>query len=233
MLYDQNNNAREVRPMPVKFNQYWTIISERREQYGKYMIKEFIPGINSLGIHVVAGWIVLVGGYSEIFIEGMSNDLELIEKALRNPKFKELKDKLLNYVKAYKTKILVPTGKKDSYSTDIKEDTIKFNQTWDVISRTRDEYENYVLNEYYPLLEDTDIVVAGEWEVLIGDGPHIICEGRVRDTEKLIKTIQSKKFRTARRKLKGLVDNFESRIFSFHIHKVKGYKSASYHMLEV
>jgi len=219
--------------MPVKFNQYWTIISERREQYGKYMIKEFIPGINSLGIHVVAGWIVLVGGYSEIFIEGMSNDLELIEKALRNPKFKELKDKLLNYVKAYKTKILVPTGKKDSYSTDIKEDTIKFNQTWDVISRTRDEYENYVLNEYYPLLEDTDIVVAGEWEVLIGDGPHIICEGRVRDTEKLIKTIQSKKFRTARRKLKGLVDNFESRIFSFHIHKVKGYKSASYHMLEV
>jgi len=138
--------------------------------------------------------------------------------------------KLLNYVKAYKTKILVPTGKKDSYSTDIKEDTIKFNQTWDVISRTRDEYENYVLNEYYPLLEDTDIVVAGEWEVLIGDGPHIICEGRVRDTEKLIKTIQSKKFRTARRKLKGLVDNFESRIFSFHIHKVKGYKSASYHI---
>jgi len=219
--------------MPVKFNQYWTIISERRAEYGKFVIQEFIPGINSLGIHVVAGWSVLVGGYSEMFVESMSSDLELIEKALMNPKFKKLKDNLLNYVKAYKTKILVPTGSEDSYSADIKEDTIKFNQMWNVISHTKDEYENYVKNEYYPLLEESDIAVAGEWEVLIGDGPHIICEGRVRDSGKLIKTIQSKKFRTARRKLKGFVENFETRIFSFHIQKVKGYKSASYHMLEV
>ena len=219
--------------MPVKFNQYWTIISENREQYGKYMIKEFIPGMNSLGIHIVAGWIVLVGGYSEIFIEGMSNDLELIEKALRNKKFSDLKDGLLKHVKSYKTKILIPTGEKDTYSADYEDKTIKFNQTWDIISRTKDAYEDYLVNEYYPLLEASGIAVAGEWEVLIGDGPHIICEGRVRDTEKLIKTIQSKKFRTARRKLKGLVDNFESRIFSFHIHKIKGYKSASYHMLDI
>ena len=219
--------------MPVKFNQYWTIISERREEYGNFIIKEFIPGINSLGIHVVAGWSVLVGSYSEMLVESMSNDLELIEKALKNPKFKELQDNLLTYVKAYKTKVLVPAGSKDSYTTDIKEDTIKFNQMWDVISKTKDEYENYVLNEYYPLLEESNIAVAGEWQVLIGDGPHIICEGRVRDTEKLIKTIQSKKFRRARRKLKGFVENFECRILSFHIQKVKGYKSSSYHMLEI
>ena len=219
--------------MPVKFNQYWTIISDKRGEYGNFIIKKFIPGINSLGIHVVAGWSVLVGGYSEMFLESMSSDLEIIEKALKNPKFGGLRDDLLNYVKGYKTKILIPTGRKDSYSSDIKEDTVKYNQTWDVISKTRDAYENYVINEYYPLLEKSGITVAGEWEVLIGDGPHILCEGRVRDIEKLIGTIQSKKFRTARRKLKGFVENFESRILSFHVKKVKGYKSASYHMLEV
>jgi len=219
--------------MPVKFNQYWTIISERREEYGKFMIQKFVPGINSLGIHVVAGWSVLVGSYSEMIVESMSNDLELIEKALRNPKFKELKDELLNYVKFYKTKILVSTGNENLYSPDINEDTIKFNQMWNVVSNSRNEYAKYVRNEYYPLLEESDITVAGEWEVLIGDGPHIICEGRVRDAEKLIQTIQSKKFRTARRRLKGFVENFETRILSFHIQKTKGYKSASYHMLEV
>jgi len=219
--------------MPVKFNQYWEIISERREEYGNFIIKKFIPGINSLGVHVVAGWSVLVGSYSEMIVESMSNDLELIETALKDPKFKELRDNLLNYVKAYKTKILVPTGRKGSYTTDIKKDTIKFNQMWDIISKTKDEYEDYVINEYYPLLEESHITVAGEWRVLIGDGPHIICEGRVRDTEKLIKTLSSKKFRTARRKLKGLVENFECRILSFHIQKIKGYKSSSYHMMEV
>jgi len=219
--------------MAVKFNQYWTIISEKREEYGHFIIREFIPGINSLGIHVVAGWAVLVGSYSEMIVESMSSDLDLIEKALKNPKFKELQDNLLTYVKGYKTKVLIPAGRKDSYSPDIKEDTVKFNQMWDVISEKKDEYENYVINEYYPLLEESNIAVAGEWQVLIGDGPHIICEGRVRDTERLITTIQSKKFRRARRKLKGLVENFESRILSFHIHKVKGYKSSSYHMLGV
>ena len=140
---------------------------------------------------------------------------------------------MLNYVKAYKTKILIPTGRKDSYTIDFKEDTIKVNHMWNIISKTKGEYEDYVINEYYPLLEKSNIKVAGEWEVLLGDGPHIICEGRVRDTEKLIKTIQSKKFRTARRKLKGYTENFECRILSFHIQKIKGYKSASYHMLEV
>jgi hypothetical protein len=219
--------------MAVKFNQYWTIISERREQYGKFIIREFIPGINSLGLHVVAGWSVLVGSYAEMIFESMGNDLEIIEKALMNPKYRELKDQLLEYVKFYKTKILCPTGKKDSYSIDIKEDTIKFNQMWNIISHSKPAYEDYVLNEYYPLLEKSNIHVAGEWEVLLGDGPHTICEGRVRDIESLIRTIQSKKFRTARRKLKGFVENFESRILSFHIRKVKGYKSASYHMLEV
>ena len=219
--------------MPVKFNQYWTIISERREEYGKFIIKDYIPGLNALGIHVVAGWSVIVGSYAEMIVESMSNDLELIEKGLKNPKFKELRENLLHYVKAYKTKILIPTGRKDSYTTDIKEDTIKFNQMWNIVSSTKAEYEDYVMNEYYPLLEKSHITVAGEWEVLLGDGPHIICEGRVRDTEKLISTIQSKKFRTARRKLKGLVENFECRILSFHIHKIKGYKSSSYHMLEV
>jgi hypothetical protein len=219
--------------MPVKLNQYWTIISEKREGYGKFVVKKFIPGMNSLGIHVVAGWSVLVGGYSEMIIESMSSDLELVEKALRNPKFGELRDSLLNYVKGYKTKILTSTGRKDSYSSDIKEDTIKFNQMWDILSSTKDAYANYVVNEYYPLLEESGITVADEWEVLIGDGPHIICEGRVRDSEQLIKTIQSKKFRTARRRLKGFVENFECRILTFHVQKVKGYKSSSYHMLEV
>ena len=219
--------------MPVKFNQYWRIINERREEYGKFIIKDFIPGINSLGIHVVAGWSVLIGGYSEMFVESMSSDLDLIERGLMDQKFTQLHDSLLNYVTNYKTKILVPTGRKGSYSPDFKTDTIKFNQTWDIIGKTKDEYEDYVINEYYPLMEESDIAVAGEWLVLIGDGPHIICEGRVHDIEKLIQTLSSKKFRTARRKLKGLVDNFESRLFSFHVQKVKGYKSSSYHMMEV
>jgi hypothetical protein len=216
--------------MPVKLNQYWTVIPSKTEEYHNFILKKFIPGINQLGMHTMAGWSVLVGAYSEIMFECVSSDLEIIEKALQNKKYKELKADLLNYVKKYKTKVLVKTGKKDSYSTDIREDTVKFNQMWDLIGDKK-EYGRYVINEFYPTLEEMGISVAREWEVLIGDGPSIICEGRAKDTYNLIHNLQSDKFQQAKQKLKEFVENYESRILTFHIQKIKGYKSASYRVV--
>lgn len=219
--------------MPVKFNQYWTVDFDKTNDYEKFVIRKYIPGINKLGIHIVAGWTVLIGGYSENILEGISNDLELLEKALRDNKYRKLNDELQNYIKKYKTKVLVKAGKKDEYSKDIKKNTVKFSQTWDVISKYKDLYQRYVSDTYYPCLEALGIKVAREWEVLIGDGPRIVCEGRAEniDSTTLISNLQSQKFQKARRGLKQFVENYESRILTFHIQKVLGYKSASYEII--
>ena len=214
--------------MPVKLNHYWTIIHSKKNDYNKFMLKKFIPKINQLGMHAVAGWTILVGAYSDIMFETVSNDLDLLEKALNNPKYKILKAELLNFVKGYKTKVLVNAGTVDTYSTDIQEDTVKFNQMWDVIGDKQADYERYTSGEFYPTLEALGITVAREWEVLIGDGPRIICEGRATETDSLIRNLQSKKFRQAKERLKGYVETYESRILTFHIKKTKGYKSAGY-----
>ena len=216
--------------MTVKLNQYWTVIPGKTEDYSKFILKKFIPGVNQLGLHTVAVWSVLVGAYSEIMFESVTSDLDLLEKALKDKKYKDLKGDLLNYVKKYKTKVLVKTGKRDTYSTDIREDTVKFNQTWDLIGDKK-AYGRYVINEFYPLLEELGILVAQEWEVLIGDGPSIICEGRVKDIDNLIRNLQSDRFQKAKQKLKEYVENYESRILTFHIQKIKGYKSASYRVV--
>jgi hypothetical protein len=214
--------------MTVKLNHYWEIIPAMSEAYRKFIVRKFIPGVNQLGMHTVAGWSVLVGGYSEIIFETTCSDLELMEKALQNKKYKGLKADLYNYVKNYKTKVLVTTGKKDSYTIDVREDTVKFNQTWDLVSDKKEVYGHFTNQEYYPLLRELGIEVAREWEVLIGDGPSIICEGRATDVSNLITNLQSKQFRKAKRKLKEYVERYESRILTFHIQKIKGYKSASY-----
>ena len=217
--------------MPVKFNQYWTVIPDRTKGYEKFIINDFIPGLNHTGIHIVAGWSVIIGAYSEIMLEGVSNDLDLLEQALKQSKYKELYDNLLSYVKGYKTKILVPSGRTDIYSMDIKEHTVKFSQMWDVISGKKAHYERFVSEEYYPLMEAAGIHVAGEWEVFIGDGPHFICEARVSEYETLIENLQSKEFRKAKTDLKQLIENYQSRLLAFHVKKVKGYKSVSYNMI--
>ena len=217
--------------MTVKLNHYWTIIHGKKKEYDKFIVKKFIPTVNQLGMHTVAGWSVLVGAYSEIIFESVSNDLDQLERALQDKKYKALKADLFNYVKGYKTKVLVKTGKKDSYSTDIRKDTVKFNQMWDLISDKKAAYGRYTIDEFYPALEELGISVAREWEVLIGEGPSIICEGRATDISNLITNLQSDKFRHAKRKLKEYVENYESRILTFHIQKIKGYKSASYNIL--
>lgn len=217
--------------MPVKFNQYWTVDHEKVKDYEKFITHQFIPEINRLGIHTVAGWTVLVGAYAEIIFEGITNDLDLLERALTDKRYQTLIDELHNYIKKYKTKVLVSTGKKEAYSTDIKENTVKFNQMWDVVSRKKGDCEKYVLESFYPCLEKLGITVAGEWEVLIGDGPHIICEGRAQEIDKLVAHLQSRTFREARRELKQYVENYESRILVFHIQKVLGYKSVTYHIV--
>ena len=217
--------------MTVKLNHYWTIIHGKKKEYDKFIVKKFIPRINQLGMHTVAGWSVLVGAYSEIIFESVSNDLDQLEKALQDPKYKKVKAELLNFVKNYNTKVLVKTGKIDSYSTDIREETVKFNQMWDLISDQKEDYGRYTMGEFYPLLEELGVSVAREWEVLIGEGPCIICEGRAKDVDSLLRNLQGKKFRRAKEKLKDYVENYESRILTFHIQKITGYKSASYNIL--
>lgn len=217
--------------MTVKLNHYWNIINAKKNEYDKFIIRKFIPGVNQLGMHTVAGWCVLVGSYSEIIFESVASDLDTLEKALTDPRYKQLKGALLNYVKNYKTKVLVETGKVLSYSTDIAENTVKFNQMWNLIGESKERYGKYTKEEFYPLLENLGITIAGEWEVLIGDSPTIICEGRASNVDTLIRNLQSEKFRHAKHILKEFTEDYESRILTIHIQKIKGYKSASYNIL--
>ena len=217
--------------MAVKFNQYWRLNREAIGDYEKFLLKEFVPGMNKLGIHVVAGWSVLVGGYSEFLVEGISSDLHDLEVALKSLKYQELNTQLLNHINTYKTKVLVQDGAKDTYTTEYRENTVKFTQMWDIISRKKTDYKSFVTGSFGPLLESLGIHIAGEWEVLIGDGPRIIYEGRAHDMGSLIGNLQSDKFRAAKKELKHYIENYESRLLTFHLQKMKGYKSASYRLI--
>jgi len=221
--------------MAVKMMHYWTVIPSENHAYADFIINTFIPGINRLGMHTVAGWSVIVGSYSEVILEVVSEDLDQMEGALKSEQYRHLKSDLLNFIKNYKTKILVPLKKDQTYSIDYGADTIKFNQVWDVITREKDDFKRYrqfVKNEFYPVLEKIGVIIASEWEVLIGDGPRTICEGRVNNVGALISGLQSAGFRQVKNKLKTHVENYESRILSFHIRRESDGSLESYKIID-
>jgi hypothetical protein len=221
--------------MAVKLMHYWKIIPSDRDAYADFVIKKFIPGVNRLGMHTVAGWSVLVGSYSDVIMETVTSDLDQLEAALKTRDYRLLKSDLLNLVKNYKTKVMVPVAKRGSYSMSIAQNTVKFNQMWDVITLKPGDYNNYeqfVTHEFYPLLEKIGVHLAGEWEVLIGDEPHTICEGRVTDVSSLIPALQGPEFRKAKKKLKQFVENYQSRILCFHVRKIKGSRYEGYEIVD-
>ncbi len=222
--------------MTVKLNQYWTVKHDKTAKYSNFVVKEYVPELNNLGIHIIAGWTVLLGGYSEIYLEGVTDNLELLERALWHDNFDKLRKDLDKYVYNYKTKVLTSTGRYDSYSKDliITEDTIKITQAWDIKSDKEHEYDYFVLNKFYPMLEDLSIEVTNEWKVLIGEGPNIICEGRVKKADNLMKNLKSQKFQRTRAKLKRLIQNYESRALTLHVGKnLGGYKTTYYGVISV
>lgn len=217
--------------MTVKFNQYWRIDPEKRSEYETFILKKYIPGVNRLGIHIVAGWVVLVGGYSEIILEAVANDLHLLEEALTNSKYKTLSQDLLKFIKGYKSKVLVSSGRKEAYSKEIQTEIIKFNQSWDIISKHYNDYKNFTAQTFYPCMEELGIRIAGEWEVLIGEGPRMICEGRTDQSDKLLERLRGNLFQKVLWELKRFVENYESRILTFHIQKSIGYKTQHYELV--
>jgi hypothetical protein len=222
--------------MAVKLMHYWTINPSSKNEYADFIIKRFIPGVNRLGMHTVAGWSVLVGSYSDVIMETVTSDLDQLEAALKTRDYRVLKSELLNLVRNYKTKVMMPIAKRGSYSMSISPSTVKFNQMWDVITLKPGDYinfEQFVTHEFYPLLEKIGVHLAGEWEVLIGDEPHTICEGRVTDVSALIPALQGSEFRRAKKKLKQFVEKYQSRILSFHVRKIKGYRSEGYEFVDL
>lgn len=214
--------------MAVKFNEYWNIIPHKMNDYIEFMQKSRIPTLNRLGINVAAIWCSLIGASPQIISEGVARDLDSLETALKSGDFLKTNNKLLTLVSDYRSKVLVPTGRFPHLPRIIEKGTVKFSQYWDIIPGKEEDYENFIKNVHYPAMEELDIIIGGEWKVLIGESPNIFYEGRSDRAEKLLTALQSQKFRVMKNELLKLVFNYSSRVLVYHAFKLKSGSSSEY-----
>ncbi len=214
--------------MAVKFNEYWNIVPASANEYVDFMKRSRIPTLNRLGINVVAMWCVLIGGSPQIISEGIAENLDQIENALKSDDYERTASQLLHYVTDYRSKVMVPTGRFPQLPRVSEKGTVKFSQYWDIIPGKENEYDLFVKNEFYPAMEAIGIRVAGEWKVLIGESPHMFFEGRCEHAEQLLTALNSQKFRASKHQLMKLVTNYSSRVLVFHAFRAKGAQTSDY-----
>lgn len=92
--------------MSVKVIMTWDIAAERDQEYFEFVIGEFVPGVQRLGLQPAEAWATIYGSYPQIQVGLLASDLPQARRILASADWALLQEKLFGYVKNYSYKIV-------------------------------------------------------------------------------------------------------------------------------
>ncbi|MBK8988599.1 MAG: hypothetical protein IPM39_21435 [Chloroflexi bacterium] len=92
--------------MMTKLLMRWNIRPETESEYYEFLVHEFMPGMNKLGIDEIQVWYTTYGTCEQKLASGIAPSADKMKVALRSTAWKELHDKLQTYVTDFNLKIV-------------------------------------------------------------------------------------------------------------------------------
>ncbi len=99
--------------MSVKLMMNWDIKPGRDQDYFEFVVREWVPGIQELGLKPTGAWYTVYSRTKttpQMLTEGIAPDLETMRGILVNPQWQELHEKLQEFVHNYQHKIVHVNG---------------------------------------------------------------------------------------------------------------------------
>lgn len=84
----------------------WDIAAERDQEYFEFIIGEFVPGVQRLGLQPAEAWATLYGAYPQIQVGLLAADEAQARRILTSTDWMLLQERLFGYVKNYSHKIV-------------------------------------------------------------------------------------------------------------------------------
>ena len=91
---------------PVKLLLSYDPIPEHREAYFRFVLGEFVPTMEHLGLTMCDAWHTAYGAYPLRLNGFIARDMETLEHILASETFQELETRLKKYVSNYGRKIV-------------------------------------------------------------------------------------------------------------------------------
>jgi hypothetical protein len=89
----------------------WDILPGQEQEYFEFVVREFIPGLQDLGLEPTDAWFTMYGDDQPQILAGAEmSSMKEIESILESIDWQNLIDKLLEHVEDFSTKI-VPSRK--------------------------------------------------------------------------------------------------------------------------
>jgi hypothetical protein len=96
--------------MTVKVLLSWDVAQEREQEYFEFVIREFIPGVQRLGLEPTEAWATIYGQHPQVMVAMTAADLPKAQRILASGEWYALHDQLAGYIKNYSDKIVPAKG---------------------------------------------------------------------------------------------------------------------------
>lgn len=96
--------------MPVKLLMSWDILPGREQDYFEFVVRDFIPGVQKLGLQPSDAWYTYYGDHPQILAGFTMKELIEMEQVLDSQEWQELNRQLLDYVEDLDFKIVRARG---------------------------------------------------------------------------------------------------------------------------
>jgi hypothetical protein len=90
----------------VKLLMSWNIKEGKEQSYFEFIVREFAPGLMRLGIQPTEAWYTMYGKGPQMLTGGVAEDLNTMLKILQSDEWKDLLDRLMDYVTDYRQKVV-------------------------------------------------------------------------------------------------------------------------------
>lgn len=84
----------------------WDLSGERDQEYFEFVIGEFIPGVQRLGLQPAEAWATIYGAYPQIQVGLLATDAKQARRILASDDWNLLQDRLFAYVKNFSYKVV-------------------------------------------------------------------------------------------------------------------------------
>ncbi len=95
--------------MPIKLLMRWNVKPETESEYFEFLVHEFIPGTERLGITEFQVWYTAYGDCEQKLASGIAPSVEHMQFALGSDDWKKLLNKLKHFVEDFSQKVIPAT----------------------------------------------------------------------------------------------------------------------------
>ncbi len=96
--------------MGIKIIMTWDIAPEREQEYFEFVVREFIPGVQRLGLELKDAWATVYGTRPQILVAALLPTVAKAHQVMRSTEWVSLHNQLQDYVVNYSEKIVEAHG---------------------------------------------------------------------------------------------------------------------------